>query len=116
MAYNKTKWSNGDVVTAAKMNQIESGVEADNDLLYMITATNTDNALVLNKTWQEINNAFLSGKNCLISARIDSDGSISEGLWAVLSTYVETGSYIVFAGEYTYTASDQTGYPELTEG
>lgn len=39
MAYVKTVWETGDVITANKLNNMEGGIEAANDQLFVITVT-----------------------------------------------------------------------------
>lgn len=62
MAYTKQTWQNGDTITAEKLNHMEDGIGAPipGGCLY-ITVTDIDsgnNTATLDKTFEEINNAF----------------------------------------------------------
>lgn len=57
MAYTKNTWASGDVVTSAKLNNIENGI-ASGGVLY-VDATVSGSTITLTKTWNEINNAAL---------------------------------------------------------
>ena len=54
MSYNKTTWANGDVITAQKLNNLQSGVEnarsTDPDVLTIVIDDNT----VVSPSWNEI--------------------------------------------------------------
>lgn len=54
MAYTKNTWASGDVVTSAKLNNIENGIASGGVLV--VTDTNG----VLDKTWAEIVGASLA--------------------------------------------------------
>ena len=57
MAYEKTTWQTGDIVTAQKLNNIENGI-FDSNVIFL----SEDSNHVLDKTWQEINDALALGK------------------------------------------------------
>ena len=67
MSYTKHTWANGDVITATKLNEMESGIdeassgESPGGIL-IINETEVDdshgNGLILDKTWQEIFDAI----------------------------------------------------------
>ncbi len=62
--YTAREWSNGDIVTASNLNQIESGVEAvaeESGFLVVNITEVTENETTheqLDKTWQQIYDAF----------------------------------------------------------
>ena len=62
--YTAREWSNGDIVTASNLNQIENGVETvaeESEFLAVNTTEVTENEttnLQLDKTWQQIYDAF----------------------------------------------------------
>lgn len=60
MAYNKTTWQNGDTITAEKLNNMENGI-ADSPI-FTVTITGSDNNYTSDKTYNEIEQAFLAGK------------------------------------------------------
>lgn len=59
MAYTKHTWQRGDVITSAKLNEMENGIAAASAIVF-ITATWDDdlNGYVLNATFTEIENYF----------------------------------------------------------
>ena len=59
MAYEPTNWKAGDTVTSAKLNKIEQGIAGGANIL-IINEVPEDDLLVLDKTWQEINNAEIA--------------------------------------------------------
>ena len=71
MSYTPTTWVTGDVITAEKLNNMESGIAEDGDV-FIIHATgvasygSVETTPTLDKTFQEISNAVLSNKNCII--------------------------------------------------
>ena len=78
MAYTPTEWQTGDVVTAEKLNKIESGIEgAGGVLIIEPTITHEGDATIfnLNASFNDIKNALLSGKNILVqfAMPLDSD-------------------------------------------
>lgn len=59
MAYEKQTWQCGDTVTADKLNHIEDGIaECCGGSALEVTATIQTSDITLDKTWQEINDAF----------------------------------------------------------
>lgn len=65
MSYTPTEWTNGDVITAEKLNHIESGVEEsynnEETLLVTFTTTNSQD-YTCDKTYSEIEQAIADGK------------------------------------------------------
>ena len=67
MSYTPTNWATGDVITAEKLNNMESGIEGGQEL-FIIHATGiasvpgTTTTPVLDKTYNEITNAIQNGK------------------------------------------------------
>ena len=62
MAYTKTVWETGDVITAAKLNNAEDGIEAANAVTFKyITATYADAAFTVSDTYANVKAAYLAG-------------------------------------------------------
>lgn len=59
MAYTKHTWEDGEVITAAKLNNIEDGCGGSGAMI--VTTEIVNNQYTLNKTVQEIYDAFLNG-------------------------------------------------------
>ena len=83
MAYTPTAWETGDVVTAAKLNKIEGGVDtASNPFIVTLTPTALDYSGTMDKTVGEIYEAWLAGKKVIFrmatgeGAHIDVDVSL----------------------------------------
>ena len=69
MSYDKQTWQTGEVITAQKLNHIEGGIEEADNILFIEEGTNT----VLNKTFKEIQDAFLANKLIIIRVLETSD-------------------------------------------
>lgn len=70
MAYEPTVWKSGDVVTSAKLNNIEQGIANASSSLLIVKVSEDGDTVTLDKTWQEINDADFA------VAVSDSDGSL----------------------------------------
>lgn len=66
MSYTPTTWQTGDIVTSEKLNKLENGVANAGGGGALIVYV--DNTGTLDKTWQEIYDAFVSGAVVLILA------------------------------------------------
>lgn len=65
MSYTPTTWSNGDTITAAKLNKLEQGVAEGGGggvLTVNIVYDGVNEKSVFDKTYAEIKDAFESGK------------------------------------------------------
>jgi len=61
MAYTKNTWTTGDIVTSAKLNNMENGI--DNATPFIVTWNNDD---TLSETWQTIHDALAAGRVVLV--------------------------------------------------
>lgn len=75
MAYEKHTWVCGETITAELLNAIEGGVEAVQPMILTLGGTTqeeADDAIVngakLNATWQEIDDAFRTGRRIIAVA------------------------------------------------
>lgn len=66
MSYTKQTWSNGDVITEAKLNHMEDGIASGANTL-LVTPADSNDSWVFDKTWQEIHDAFFNGMNVIIN-------------------------------------------------
>lgn len=63
MSYEPTNWKTGDVVTSAKLNKLENGVaQSGGDIDWFVINILPGETLTIDKTWQEIKDAYASGK------------------------------------------------------
>lgn len=68
MSYTPTQWQTGDTVTAERLNNMESGIEAANDAFYItLTPTAQDMSGTMDKTPEDINSA-IQNRNRIIFA------------------------------------------------
>ena len=105
MAYEPTQWKTGDVVTSAKLNKLENAV-ANSAEGSILKVNNLDGTL--DKTWQEIYNAFLSGT--VVVTYEDIGQKFTQ---MVLSVGKVNENYIVTLNlsNNAYQASSADGYP-----
>lgn len=118
MAYTKTVWQDGDVITAQKMNNIENGIEstAGGSVLIVDVAITTPVAnvehLEMNKTWKEIHDAFIAGT--VVIAREIRNTSTSLEIVAYMGTDVvndTTYYYVAYDSSYGFMAMSENEYP-----
>ena len=106
MAYVKQTWQTGDTVTSAKLNHMEDGIAAAGGVLVVHDVDGT-----LDKTWQEIHDAFIA--NGVVVA----DGNFLVSVSVVLTAH---GQYLVgtsnsgLYSERSYSATSANGYPSYT--
>lgn len=104
MSYTPTTWAAGDTVTATKLNKIEQGIVSAS-LGGVLVVTDTDGAL--DKTWQEIHDAMLSGGAVVQIGQTSVDVVacvfVSFGMYKVRS--YSSGNMIL------YETSSASGYP-----
>lgn len=107
MAYTKNTWASGDVVTSAKLNNIENGIASGGVLVVGYTAEG--DTITLNKTWNEINNASLAVFNYMFTEPDTRYPSIPRFI------QVEDGDYIVMFkigdDDVMFTCDSADGYP-----
>ena len=107
MAYEKNTWQSGDVVTSAKLNNIENGIASGGVLI--VTVEESGQTLTLSKTWNEINEA--SFPIIVISTPFGaqfmyvSDISVSDG------DYIVSCFYGGVEGTYNFVTDSADGYP-----
>jgi hypothetical protein len=114
MSYTKHTWADGELVTAAKMNNIENGIEEASSGGGVLVVTDTDGTL--DKTWTEIRNAlFIGGAIITYSG---SRGGMDSGVSTVIGAYHDAvenkyNCVIGMVGDYVpmYSADSASGYP-----
>lgn len=116
MSYVKNTWTNGDTITAEKLNNMENGIaSAGGTLIVGVTFTVEDEleAATMDKTWQEIHDALAAGFRVVA---IDSDDSavVQE---AINQVYFEDGDgyYVNVGGVMDYYTNSASGYPSFRE-
>lgn len=121
MAYDPTVWKSGDTITSAKLNKLENGLaEASGGGTGGVTnvgLTFNDKTKTMNKTWSEINEAFING---LVYCNSYDNGG---GLWLVVASANSGGVYATVAlplymrnaDAVVFTTDSENGYPTITE-
>lgn len=115
MAYNKTTWETGDVITAEKLNNAENGIAAAASTVgvYPIIVEYSGNTATLNKKYSEIYAALASGQIGVIYSDIDGEYACE----FVNGLYLNTGDYTVrTSGDAEFTTDSEGGYPSITTG
>lgn len=116
MGYEKQTWQTGDVITANKMNHMEDGIAGVGGSVLVVRATNdTDNSqYILDTTWRQIYNAFLSN-GCVVLADPVSNGEQYKTI-EELFFYPNDSQYtVIFLGD-SYTTNSENGYPTYYYG
>ena len=116
MAYTKQTWQSGDVVTSAKLNYIEDGIVAAGADVFTVTGIfskdGENDRVDLDKTWQEIHDAFVGGSLVCINEEMD-DGSCYQSLVLQVSQmpFDEDMIYLVNTYMESFTIETPNGYP-----
>ena len=88
MAYTPTNWQNGDTITAAGLNNMESGIENANEpFVVNITPTEPDFSGTMDKTGDDIYQAYLSGRRIRFVVQ-----GFSAGADATMFTLLDDGA------------------------
>lgn len=115
MSYIPTEWKTGDVVTAEKLNKLESGVAGSGGgaLVVNVSFDEATSTYTADKTAGEILSAYRSGP-VVFSEAVES----TEQIYSLVMTYHEEGLYeFAISGiDASYTASSSSDYPTLTIG
>ena len=109
MAYEKQTWQTGDVVTAEKLNHLEGGVAAAGSMLIVHeTYDENTSTYTLDKTWQEIYDALISGIAILFQADFNEEDKVEQSFFN--TAYITDDSFVC-DGNVQYSASTANGYP-----
>lgn len=115
MAYEKQTWTTGEVITQEKLNHMEDGIANAGGGALIVNATTTTSEsgtiTTLDKTWQEIHDAFLSVP-VIIHKRRD-DGEVDSIVTLVVDGRPENGVELR-VGTDVFGANDPTDYPWAT--
>ena len=98
MAYEKQTWANGDIITADKLNHIESGIESassggggggGDEEIFVLHASVESSVVTFTETADEIVSAYMAGKLLVV---YDEDGSVYHESYFYYDSYddVET--------------------------
>ena len=113
--YEPTNWKTGDVVTSAKLNKLEKGVE-DSGLAVHLTITQEGGTMTvtLDKTYRQIVTAIENGFMPILLS--EDDGGYS--LDTIAMFYQDSGEYAIQtrASSLTFKTATEDGYPTFTQG
>lgn len=112
MAYEPTNWKTGDIVTSAKLNKLEQGVQDAGPLIVNIVTVSGGRRL--DKTWNQIHDAGLF---------FLCDDNQNERMYMLGSIYSEeqSGGPVIYkvenliVGGFTYDTLDPNDYPANTQ-
>ena len=109
MAYTKNTWTDGDIVTSEKLNHMEDGIANSENVFIVggIRIGETGYEGTLDKTWQEIHDAMMQNKICIVV--IATDGGFSQVFINEVST--TNGTYLVTVDGVRFSTSTASGYP-----
>lgn len=95
MAYNKTTWQTGDIVTADKLNNLEQGVANAQTMIVHVTEGGSDDPFdfILDCTWSEIKTAFDAGMSVKASLQIEEDGVHVSTMTPMIGCYYSETEY-----------------------
>lgn len=105
MGYEPTTWHGGDVLSAEAMNKIENGIANAGTGALEVRVIIDGDTLTLNKTWQEIYDAF---------PNIYGYVEIENLKVLILSVGVQNNNYFVegwFNGSMFFNTDSPNGYP-----
>lgn len=109
MSYTPTEWKNGDVITAEKLNHMEGGIAAGENLVATGSYDEDTGMVTLDKTWKEIHDAITEGMTC-VTVQIMSENSTAQS--RVSSATYDGEFYVVSTdAQETYATSSADGYP-----
>ena len=112
MSYNKYTWQTGETITADKLNHIEDGIVGASSSGFFPLVVNAvaigDESYRLDKTWQEICDAFPN-------VYIYQEHEEAAGRYSVFDITDAPMLKNVITSEYVYTTTSADGYPSYGE-
>lgn len=109
MAYTKNTWTDGDIVSSAKLNHMEDGI-ANAESVFIVGGVSLGEGGTLegtlDKTWQEIHDAMQS-KICIVVITLEN--TVRQEL--ITKAAEALGSYVVMIAETQFTTDSANGYP-----
>ena len=113
MAYEKNTWQTGDVVTAAKLNNMENGIADANTMIINVSEQG-----VMDKTWLEIHTALSLGKRVIAVVTNEEFESVeqyttvsagkNEDVYGVNAAMIDITGAVININFFT---DSQNGYP-----
>lgn len=119
MAYVKQNWETGELITSQKLNHMEDGIEnAGGGALVINRIDDEDNSqFVLDKTFEEIEDALMAGTPCIIV-----DDTYDTKYYTMVTSAVADPDINQFSvldgteGRMSYLTHTENGYPSYYYG
>ena len=109
MSYTKREWATGNVVGAVDLNRMEQGIEdagSGQVLIVNVVYNSNNNSYTLDKTWQEIYDAYP-----FVIEYYNENGLESKHI--IYQVFNDNGTYSV-NGMDSYTTTSASGYPTIS--
>lgn len=106
MSYTKREWATGNVIGAVDLNRMEQGIEdagSGNWLVVNEIYDSNNDTTTLDKTWQEIYDAFP-----MVYVYVNEDSF--NGKVIIMTVGNESGNYMIDAG-FNFSTDSPNGYP-----
>lgn len=114
MAYTKHEWTTGETITATNLNHMEDGIASAGGVMVVNSTFDANvGGDVLDKTWQEIYDAVISGQTCIISESMESETDCS--IKSITAIDALNGGYDVITQLGRYSTNSADGYPVMGE-
>lgn len=119
MSYTPHTWQAGETVTAEKLNVLEQGVaDAGGGGTLLVTVTEQADTpssgyttVTMNKTWQELRDAIVSGVTPVFCAHYVDEYVEDWNLVVILDVFYVDGAYGTRAGDQDFATDSPNGYP-----
>lgn len=107
MSYSPTTWQTGDTVTAAKLNNMETGIDAAvNPFIVNLTPAALDYSGTMDKTISQINAAVSNGRTIIFQMDLSGMGIGMESIQFngnVIEKHIENGNTLYsVSGEFVF--------------
>ena len=105
-SYTPTTWATGDIITAEKLNKIEQGIAnagSGNWLVVNAISDSNNDTTTLDKTWQEIYDAFP-----MVYVYVNEDSFNGKVIIEMVAN--QSGNYMIGAG-FNFSTDSPNGYP-----
>lgn len=121
MSYVAHNWTDGETITAAKLNNIENGIDEASQSgggAVQVGYTFSDGTFTLDKTWQDVYDGMVAGNTFIVI--LDPDDFTGWGMSSRVAIITElseyNSSYSARVGDYMYSAASSTDYLSLYIG
>lgn len=119
MSYDKQTWTNGEVITADKMNHIEDGIAnsgggGSSNIIMRVSRTEGTKTYY-DKTWQEVYDAIADGQLVLVSEDVDVPQGVMLTMIVGVGSGLDYDAYDTLETEYFADSSNSLLYKDSSE-